>query len=91
MSCLEMRVLWVNLPNFFETKTVVLITCRIFIEIEARFQMLCERATCSFREYCLLCHNLHTWHVVVFLAAIFGDAESTCDNAFDDAITVLNH
>ena len=66
-------------------------TRRIFIKLKSALQMLSERTTSAFREDCLLSQDLHSWHVVVLLASILADAESSRDDALDLSISILNY
>ena len=91
VPCLEVRIIGGDLPDLLQTQAIMLNTCGIFVKLEATFEVLSQRATSSLRKHRLFSDNFHSGHVVVFLATVFSDSESTSDDTLDLAFTVLNN
>uniref|UniRef100_A0A7S3MMD6 Uncharacterized protein n=1 Tax=Favella ehrenbergii TaxID=182087 RepID=A0A7S3MMD6_9SPIT len=87
---LEVLVVGVDLPDFLQPKAVVLHAHRIFVELESRLEALGKVTAGALAEDGLFRHDFHASHVVVFLAAIFSDAECVCDDTLDLAF-FFNH
>ena len=87
---LEVWIISIDLPYFFQANAVVLKTGRIFIKFKSPFEVFCERTTGAFTKDSLFSHYFHAWHVVIFLAAIFAYAKGTCYNAFNLTIFTFN-
>jgi len=73
----------VNLPDFFEANTIVLVTSCILFQIKVLFKSFCQGSSATFCENCLLGFDLDSGSKSVFLFSIFADTHIARNHSID--------
>ena len=79
----EVRIAFGDLPDFLESKPVVLDTHGGLCELEVVLEPLSEASTSSFGEYSLRSSNFDSWAKRILASSILGDAEVPCAHSSD--------